>query len=442
MSMNTTHAIGRLDYQWMPFTANRQFKKTPRMLVSAQGLYYQTDDARDILDATSGLWCCNAGHCHPHIQQAIAEQAATLDYAPSFQMGHPHSFALAERISAYLPENMNTVFFTNSGSESVDTCLKIALAYHKQKGNNEKTLLIGRERGYHGVGFGGISVSGIESNRTAYAPLLPNTDHLKHNHDLSRNAFSRGIPTHGVEYAEDLLRIIQSHEPSTIAAVIVEPVAGSTGVLIPPQGYLQRLRALCDQHDILLIFDEVITGYGRLGSAFAMDYFGVQADLVNAAKGLTSGVIPMGAVFVSDASHSAFMQGPEQGIELFHGYTCSGHPIACAAANACLDVYESEKLFENAASLSDYWQEAMHSFQGFPWVIDVRNIGLMAAIELEPIAGAATQRSYAAFVDAFHKGLLIRVTGDTIALSPPLTFTKERIDDVVSILTDVLKKLQ
>jgi beta-alanine--pyruvate transaminase len=430
-----------LDAFWMPFSANRQFKQNPRLLVSAKDMHFKSADGREILDGTAGLWCCNAGHSRPKIVEAVQKQVAELDYAPAFQMGHPKVFELAARLAAMLPSPIDHVFFTNSGSESVDTALKIALAYHRAKGNGTKTKLIGRERGYHGVGFGGISVGGISGNRKTFGNALGGVDHIRHTHDLARNAFTRGEPEYGVEFADDLEKVIALHDASNIAAVIVEPVAGSTGVLIPPKGYLQRLREICTKNDILLIFDEVITGFGRLGTPFAVDYFGVVPDLITTAKGITSGVIPMGAVFASKQIYDAFMTGPENMIELFHGYTYSGHPIACAAALATLDTYEEEGLLTRAAELSDYWADALHALKGLPHVIDIRNLGLIGAIELEPISGAPTKRAFQAFLDAYEKGVLIRTTGDIIALSPPLIITKGQIEHLFDTLADVLKNL-
>lgn len=424
---------------WMPFTANRQFKANPRLLTAAQDMHYTAIDGRSILDATAGLWCVNAGHCREKISAAIAQQAAVMDYAPTFQMGHPAPFELADRLAAMLPGDLNRVFFANSGSEAVDTALKIALAYHQVRGDGRRTRLIGRERGYHGVGFGGISVGGISTNRKHFGNLLPGVDHLPHTHDLAHNAFSRGMPHWGAHLAEDLERIVQLHDPSTIAAVIVEPVAGSTGVLIPPVGYLQTLREICDRYGILLIFDEVITGFGRLGTGFAAEYFDVLPDLMTVAKGLTNGAVPMGAVFVRQTVHDAFMQGPEQTIELFHGYTYSGHPLACAAAQATLDLYQTEGLFDRAQDLSPYWEDAMHSMQGLPGVIDIRNIGLVAGIELASWPDQPGKRAYDAFVQCFEAGLLIRVTGDIIALSPPLIVQRQQIDQMVEILSRVLQ---
>lgn len=426
-----------LEAFWMPFTANRQFKKAPRMFASAKDMYYTTTDGREVLDGTAGLWCVNAGHCRPKITEAIREQAGELDYAPAFQLGHPKAFELANRLAALAPEGMNHVFYTNSGSESVDTALKIALAYHRVKGEGSRFRLIGRERGYHGINFGGTSVGGIVSNRKMFGTLLTGVDHMPHTHLPEKNAFTRGQPEHGGDLADELERIVTLHDASTVAAVIVEPLAGSTGVLVPPKGYLQRLRDICTKHGILLIFDEVITGYGRLGAPFAADFFGVTPDIMTTAKGLTNGVIPMGAVFVKDEIHDAFMNGPEHMIEFMHGYTYSGNPIASAAALATLDTYEEEGLLTRAGELAPYFEEQLHSLKDCPHVIDIRNMGLVGAIELEPIAGEPTKRAFNAFLNAYEDGLLIRTTGDIIALSPPLIISKEEID----ILFDKLRKV-
>lgn len=426
---------------WMPFTANRQFKAAPRLMVAAKDMHYTSQDGRQILDGTAGLWCVNAGHCRPQIVEAIQAQAATLDYAPSFQMGHPAPFQLAERLAQLAPAGLNRVFFANSGSEAVDTALKLAIAYHRVRGEGTRTRLIGRERGYHGVGFGGISVGGISGNRKLFGNLLTGIDHLPHTHNLAHNAFSYKQPGWGAHLADALESIVALHDASNIAAVIVEPVAGSTGVLIPPQGYLEKLRQICTQHGILLIFDEVITGFGRLGTGFAADYFGVVPDLITVAKGITNGTVPMGAVLVRQDIHDAFMQGPESAIEFPHGYTYSGHPLACAAAIATLNVYQDEGLFENAASLEDYWQEAVHSLQRSPHVIDIRNLGIVAGIELEPRPGVPTGRAYDCLVRCFEQGLLIRTTGDIIALSPPLMLQKHHIDQMIAILGNVLNTL-
>ena len=436
-----TSSPNDLESFWMPYTANRQFKAQPRLFVSAKDMHYRTSDGRAVLDGTAGLWCCNAGHSRPKIVEAVQRQIEELDYAPAFQMGHPKAFELANRLVQLTPEGLDHVFFTNSGSEAVDTALKTALAYHQARGQGSRVRLIGRERGYHGSGFGGVSTGGISSNREAFGPLLPGVDHLRHTHDPNRNAFSRGIPEHGMEFADDLERIVSLHGASTIAAVIVEPVAGSTGVLLQAKGYLQRLRAICDRHGILLIFDEVITGFGRLGTPFAADYFGVTPDLMTVAKGLTSGVVPMGAMFVTRNLYETFMRGPEHLIEFAHGYTYSGHPVACAAALGTLDTYADEGLLTRAAELEPYWSDALHSLRGLPHVIDVRNIGLIGAIELEPMPDAPTKRAFPAFLEAFENGVLIRTTGDTIALSPPLIISRAQIDELFGTLSTVLETL-
>ena len=437
--MTTTTALD-LDAFWMPFTANRQFKQAPRMLVKAEGMHYTADDGRQVLDGTAGLWCVNAGHSRPKIVEAVRRQVGELDYAPPFQMGHPKAFELANKVAEILPPSHKHVFFVNSGSEGVDTALKIAIAYHRVKGEGARQRLIGRERGYHGVGFGGISVGGMVNNRKTFGAMLTGVDHLRHTHDLARNAFTKGQPEHGVELAEDLERLVTLHDASTIAAVIVEPMAGSTGVLLPPKGYLQRLREICDKYGILLIFDEVISGFGRLGSPFAVNKFGVIPDLMVVAKGLTNGTIPMGAVFASDKVHDAFMTGPEGAIELFHGYTYSGHPVAAAAGVATLDLYREERLFERANEMAPHWEETMHSMRGLPHVIDVRNMGLVAGIELSSIPGKVGARAYDVFVRAFRKGLLIRTTADIIALSPPLIIEKAQVSEIANKLSEAIKE--
>jgi beta-alanine--pyruvate transaminase len=435
-----TRAPEAMDAFWMPFSANRQFKREPRMLVSAKDMHYRSSDGREILDGTSGLWCCNAGHSRPRIVEAIQRQAAIMDFAPTFQMGHPLPFVLAERLAAIAPEPLKHVFFTNSGSESVDTALKIALAYHRARGEGQRTRLIGREKGYHGVGFGGISVGGMPNNRKWFGAMLPGVDHLRHTHDLERNAFTRGLPQHGAELADDLERLVQLHDASTIAAVIVEPISGSAGVILPPVGYLERLRGICDKYGILLIFDEVITGFGRVGKAFAAQRFGVTPDLITTAKGLTNGSVPMGAVFVSEQVHEAFMQGPEAAIDLFHGYTYSGHPLSCAAALAALDTYEEEGLFEKAASLGPAWEDALHELRGLPNVIDIRNFGVVGAVELAPRPGAPGARGYEAFTRCFHvHDLLVRVTGDIIAVAPPLILGPAHIGAIASRLAEAIR---
>jgi len=430
-----------LEPYWMPFTANRQFKGAPRLLVGAKGLHYTTAEGRKVLDGTAGLWCCNAGHSHPKIVAAIQAQAAEMDYAPAFQMGHPKAFELAGRVAALAPGDLDHVFFVNSGSEAVDTALKIAIAYHRIRGEGARTRLIGRERGYHGVGFGGMSVGGIVNNRKFFGPMLAGVDHMPQTYDREKQAFSRGEPQWGAHLADELERIVALHDASTIAAVIVEPVACSAGVLVPPKGYLKRLREICSKHGILLIFDEVITGFGRLGTGFAADYFGVLPDLITTAKGITSGAVPMGAVIARKPIYDTFMVGPEHGIELFHGYTYSGHPLACAAGLAALDVYAEEGLFEKTRALAPYWENAVHALKGLPHVVDIRNLGLVGAIELESIAGQPAKRAFSAFLRAYESGLLVRTTGDIIALSPPLTITKAEVDEIFGKLGAVLKAI-
>lgn len=426
---------------WMPFTSNREFKAAPRLLVSAKGMYYKSHDGRDILDGSAGLWCVNIGHGHPKVVEAIKAQTDTLEFAPSFQFSQPLSFELAQKISAITPEGMDRIFYTNSGSEAVDTALKIALAYHRIRGEATRTRLIGRARGYHGVGFGGISVGGIPYNRKFYGPLINGVDHLPHTHNLEKQAFTKGQPEWGAHLADELENLVALHDPSTIAAVIVEPMAGSTGVLVPPKGYLERLREITRKYGILLIFDEVITGFGRLGRSFAAEYFGVTPDMFTMAKGLTSGYVPMGAVAVDNGIYQAFMDESPDGIELFHGYTYSAHPLACAAAMATLEVYQEEGLFQRAADISPYWQEAVHSMKGLPNVIDIRNIGLVAGIELAPREGEAGKRGMEACIKAYEAGLMVRVTGDIIALSPPLVLDKGDIDKMVEITSNVIKAL-
>ncbi|MBI3440682.1 MAG: aspartate aminotransferase family protein [Proteobacteria bacterium] len=435
-------AANNLEAFWMPFSANRQFKSAPRMFVSAKDMHYTTDDGRKVLDATAGLWCCNIGHARPKVVAAVAKQIQELDYAPAFQMGHPKVFELASRVATLMPGTLDHIFFTNSGSESVDTALKIALAYHNVRGQSGRTRLIGRERGYHGVGFGGISVGGIVNNRRFFGSMLTGVDHLPHTHNLKENAFTKGVPAWGAHLADDLERIVTLHGAETIAAVIVEPIAGSTGVLLPPKGYLERLREICTKHGILLIFDEVITGFGRCGNAAtAAELLGVQPDIITMAKGLTAGTIPMGAVAVDRKIYDAFMKGPEEAIELFHGYTYSGHPVAAAAGLATLDTYQEEALFERTKELAPYWEKALHALKGLPHIIDIRNIGLIGAIEMEGIPGRPTARAFSAFLKCFERGLLIRTTGDTIALSPPLIISKQQIDEIFSTLSDVIKNL-
>lgn len=431
-----------LDPLWLPFTANRQFKQQPRLLVSAKDMHYTAIDGRTILDGIAGLWAVNAGHCRAPIVDAIKQQAENVDYVTGFQLHHPAAFLAAERLVKITPPGMGHVFYVNSGSEAVDTALKMALAYHRARGEGTRTKFIGRERGYHGVGFGGISVGGIVSNRKVFGgALLPNVDHLPHTHLLEANAYSRGQPEWGAHLADALENLVTLHDASNIAAVIVEPVAGSTGVLIPPKGYLQKLRQICDKHGILLIFDEVITGFGRTGKAFAAQTFGVTPDLITCAKALTNAAVPMGAVIVKNEIYETFMSGPANAIEFYHGYTYSGHPLAAAASIATLDLFRDEGLFERVETLAPYWEDAAHSLRGSPHVIDIRNIGLVCGIELEPIAGKPTARAFEAFMRAYERGVLIRTTGDTIALSPPLIIEKQQIDQIFDTIRDVLKTL-
>ena len=425
---------------WMPFTANRQFKADPRLLAEASGMYYRTPEGREILDGTSGLWCVNAGHGRVEIADAVYRQLMRLDFAPTFQMAHPIVFEFAKALSEIAPPGLDRVFFTNSGSESVDTALKIALAYHRARGEGQRVRLIGREKGYHGVGFGGISVGGLVNNRRTFV-TLPGTDHLAHTLDLERNAFSKGLPEFGAEKADELERLVALHGAETIAAVIVEPIAGSAGVLPPPKGYLERLRAICDKYGILLIFDEVITGFGRVGAPFAAQALGVTPDIMTTAKGLTNAAIPMGAVFVHRHVHDAVVQGPENLIEFFHGYTYSGHPAACAAGLATLEIYAREGLFERSAQLAPIWEAAVHSLRERPNVIDIRNYGLMAAIELSPRPDAPGARGYEALAKGLEAGLLVRATGDIIALSPPLIISEAEIAKLVEILGQVLSEI-
>jgi beta-alanine--pyruvate transaminase len=433
-----------LEELWMPFTANRAFKAAPRLLASAKGMYYTDVDGNRILDGAAGLWCVNAGHCREPIVEAIQRSAATLDYAPGFNMGHPLSFQLASRMAEMLPGDIDHVFFGNSGSEAVDTALKIAIAYHASRGEPQRKRLVGRLRGYHGVGFGGISVGGLENNRKVFAShLLPNTDdHLPQTHGLAANFFTRGQPSEGAHLADALQDLIGRHGGETIAAVIVEPVAGSAGVLVPPLGYLEKLRAICDHHGILLIFDEVITGFGRLGSAFGATLFGVTPDMMTVAKGLTNGSVPMGAVCVRRGIYESVVHATESGIEFFHGYTYSGHPMACAAGLATLDLYEEEGLFERAAELAPYWEAAVHSLRGSPHIVDIRNMGLVAGIELESRPGKVGARALEAHVDCFRRGVLIRVSGEIIALSPPLIIEKGQIDELVDAVGAALRRLE
>ncbi|MEK9719474.1 MAG: aspartate aminotransferase family protein [Quisquiliibacterium sp.] len=431
-----------LDAFWMPFTANRQFKSQPRLLARAEGMYYYTPEDRQVLDGTAGLWCVNAGHCRKPIVDAIAQAAGSLDFAPTFNMGHPMAFELARRLIELAGPPFNHVFFCNSGSEAVDSALKIALAYHRLRGEGQRTRFIGRERGYHGVGFGGVSVGGIVGNRKMFGTMLPGVDHLPHTWNLKQAAFSRGQPEWGEHLADELERIIALHDASTIAAVIVEPVAGSAGVLVPPKGYLQKLRAITEKHGILLIFDEVITGFGRIGQPFGWQRLGVAPDLYTVAKGINSGTVPMGGVFARAGIYETFMQGPTGAIEFAHGYTYSAHPLACAAALATLDVYQDEGLLTRAAELEQHWEDALHGLRDVRNVIDIRNIGLMGAVELAPRDGAPGARAYEAHCKAFfEQDLLVRYTGDIIAMSPPLIVNRDQIDQIAARLRRTLESI-
>jgi len=427
---------------WVPFTPNRAFKKAPRLIARAKDMHYYTVDGKAVIDGSAGMWCCNAGHNRARIVEAIQQQAGELDYPPAFQFSHPKAFELASRIAALAPADLDHVFFCNSGSEAVDTALKVALAYHNVRGEASRARLIGRERGYHGVGFGGISVGGIVANRKMFGTMLAGVDHLPHTYNREHQAFSKGEPEWGAHLADDLDRIVALHDASTIAAVIVEPMAGSTGVLPPPKGYLQRLRAICDKHGILLIFDEVITGFGRLGCAFAAERYGVIPDMITFAKGVTSGTVPMAGVIVRKGIYDAFMRGPEHVIELFHGYTYSAHPLACAAGIATLDVYRDEKLFERTASLESKWADAAMSLKGTPGVLDIRTLGLVAAIDLSSRPDAFGKRAYDSMEKAFHEhGLMFRITGDTIALSPPLIITEDQIGEIFDKVGKVIRQV-
>ncbi len=427
---------------WMPFTSNREFKAAPRLLVSAKGMYYKSHDGRDVLDGSAGLWCVNIGHGHPKVVEAIKAQAETLEYAPSFQFSQPLAFDLAQKLAVITPDGMDRIFYTNSGSEAADTALKIALAYHRIRGEGTRTRLIGRERGYHGVGFGGISVGGMVANRKFFGPLINGVDHLPHTHNLAKQAFSRGQPDWGAHLADEMEAMIALHDASNIAAVMIEPVAGSTGVLVPPKGYLERLREITAKHGILLIFDEVITGFGRMGTGFASERFGVKPDIFTMAKGLTSGYVPMGAVAADNNIYDTFMSESPAGIELFHGYTYSAHPLACAAAAATLEVYQEEGLFQRAADMSPYLEEAVHSLKDLPNVIDIRSIGLVGAVELAPRKGAPGARGMEVCIKAYEAGLMIRVSGDVIAMSPPLILEKAHVDEMIEILRNVIKAIE
>jgi len=428
-----------LDNYWLPFTPNKKFKENPRLLVSAAGMHYQTDDGREILDGISGLWCCNAGHCHPKIVSAVQHQVGELDYATAFNMSHPKAFELAEKIAELTPDGLDRVFFGTSGSEAVETALKVALAYHASKGDGQKTKFIGREKGYHGVNFGGVSVGGLTPNRKSFGPLLPGIDHMPHTWSLEDMAFTKGQPEWGLHLAEDLERILTLQDPSTVAAVIIEPVTGSGGVIVPPVGYLERIREICTKHDVLLIFDEVITAFGRLGDSFAANRFNVRPDIITMAKGLTSAVIPMSAVAFDTAIYDQLMEGPEAMIELFHGYTYSGHPVACAAAIATLDVYQEEGLFDKAKELEPIFEEALHSLKGLNQVIDIRNIGLMGAVQFGPGKLSATEFAANVFQHCYDNGVLVRYSGEFLVLSPSLIASKDHIHQISDALRNAIE---
>ncbi len=428
-----------LDNYWLPFTPNKKFKANPRLLVSANGMHYKTDDGRQILDGISGLWCCNAGHCHPKIVSAVQHQVGELDYATAFNMSHPKAFELAEKIADLTPDGLDRVFFGTSGSEAVETALKVALAYHASKGDGQKTKFIGREKGYHGVNFGGVSVGGLTPNRKSFGPLLPGIDHMPHTWNPEHMAFTKGQPEWGLHLAEDLEKILVLQDPSTVAAVIIEPVTGSGGVIVPPVGYLERIREICTKHDVLLIFDEVITAFGRLGDSFAANRFNVRPDIITMAKGLTSAVIPMSAVAFDTAIYDQLMEGPEAMIELFHGYTYSGHPVACAAAIATLDVYQEEGLFDKAKELEPIFEEALHSLKGLNQVIDIRNIGLMGAVQFGPGKLPATEFATNVFQHCYDNDVLVRYSGEFLVLSPSLIASKEHIHQISDALRNAIE---
>ncbi len=444
MAYDFSTAANSVDEFWMPFTPQRLFKGAPRMVVKARGMYYYDPAGKEILDACAGMWCMNAGHDVPQVKEAIKAQLEILDYAPSFQFGHPSVFKAASRLIAGMPEHVSHVFFSNSGSEAVDTALKIALAYHRMKGEGTRRVLIGRERAYHGVNFGGISVGGLPYNRAVFGQLLPYVDHLPHTHDLTRNAFSRGQPDHGIEYADALERLVYLHDPANIAAVIVEPVSGSTGVLPPPKGYLKRIREICDKYGILMILDEVITGFGRFGAMSSSDYFDIKPDIITTAKGLTNGTVPMGATFVTDGIYNAFMTGPEQFIELMHGYTYSGHPLAAAAVIGTMDAVQDGKIWENAKAMAKPFEDAIHSLKGRPYVEDIRNCGMLAGVQIAEHPDKNDPGKYCrdAAYEMFRRGLMVRYTGPNLCISPPLILNENHIDQIVTTMGDVLDDLK
>ena len=430
-----------LDNYWLPFTPNKKFKANPRLLTSAKGMYYKTDDDREVLDGIAGLWCTNAGHCHPKIVEAVQNQVAELDYATAFNMSHPKAFELAEKISSLTPEGLDRIFYGNSGSEAVETAMKVALAYHASKGEGQRTKFIGREKGYHGVNFGGVSVGGLTPNRKSFGPLLPGIDHMPHTWDVEHMAFSKGQPEWGLHLADELEKILMLQDPSTVAAVIIEPVTGSGGVIVPPKGYLERIREICTKHNVLLIFDEVITGFGRLGCCFAANRFDVRPDMITMAKGLTSAMIPMSAVAFDNSIYDQLMEGPEAMIELFHGYTYSGHPVACAAGIATLDVYEEESLFDNAKAMEPHFEEAIHSLKGLNQVIDIRNIGLMGAIHFGSNGLPATEFAAKVFQHCYDNNVLVRYSGEFLVLSPSLIVESTHIEKIIEALKTAIQSV-
>ena len=430
-----------LDNYWLPFTPNKKFKANPRLLTSAKGMYYKTDDDRVVLDGIAGLWCTNAGHCHPKIVEAVQNQVAELDYATAFNMSHPKAFELAEKISSLTPEGLDRIFYGNSGSEAVETAMKVALAYHASKGEGQRTKFIGREKGYHGVNFGGVSVGGLTPNRKSFGPLLPGIDHMPHTWDVEHMAFSKGQPEWGLHLADELEKILMLQDPSTVAAVIIEPVTGSGGVIVPPKGYLERIREICTKHNVLLIFDEVITGFGRLGCCFAANRFDVRPDMITMAKGLTSAMIPMSAVAFDNSIYDQLMEGPEAMIELFHGYTYSGHPVACAAGIATLDVYEEEGLFDNAKAMEPHFEEAIHSLKGLNQVIDIRNIGLMGAIHFGSDGLPATEFAAKVFQHCYDNNVLVRYSGEFLVLSPSLIVEPTHIEKIIEALKTAIQSV-
>ena len=430
-----------LENYWMPYTGNKAFKANPRLLVEADGMYYKSSEGKKILDGISGLWCCNAGHCHPHIVKAIQDQIATMDYATAFNMAHPKVFELATKIASITPEGLNRIFFANSGSEAVDTAMKVTLAYHLSKGENQRTKFISREKGYHGVNFGGTSVGGIPNNRKFFGTSFNDLNCLSNTWDPENMSFSKGQPKWGKHFADELEVFLQEHDSSTIAGVIIEPVVGSGGVIIPPEGYLERIREICTKHKIILIFDEVITGFGRVGAAFASERFNVTPDIITMAKGLTGAAVPMSAVAFHDDIYTQIISNSEEVIELFHGYTYSGHPVAAAAGIASLEVYEKEGLFERARDLEPYFEEAIHSLQGENSILDIRNIGLMAAVQFSSDDKPSTEKASKVFLHCYENNVLVRFSVDYLVLSPALIAEKQHIDKIVSTIREAIRSL-